>query len=81
MSDWTHFRSHSFCTTSDTAGLLGLDRLPLWQVMWGIFLIFSVIGQGSFLQTDKCDNFSTQRINPERVTKYLFLPLYQCTII
>lgn len=53
MADWTHFRSHSFSTTGDTAGLLRLDRLPLWQVMWGIFLIFSVIGQGSFLQTDK----------------------------
>lgn len=66
MADWTHFRSHSFCPPSDTAGLLRLDRLPLWQVMWGILLIFSVIGQGSFLQTDKCDKFSAQHINPEQ---------------
>lgn len=76
MADWTHFRSHSFCSPSDTAGLLRLDRLPLWQVMRGILLIFSVIGQGSSLQTDKCDKFSTQHINPEQVTKkYLFHPL------
>lgn len=70
MADWTHFRSHSFCSPSDTAGLLGLDRLPLWQVMWGILLIFSVIGQGSFLQTDKCDKFSTD--NPEQITKKVY---------
>lgn len=78
MADWTHFRSHSFCSPSDTAGLLRLDRLPLWQVMWGILLIFSVIGQGSFLQTDKCDKFRAQHINPEQVTKnYLCCPSYE----
>lgn len=78
MADWTHFGSHSFCSPSDTAGLLRLDRLPLWQVMWGILLIFSVIGQGSLLQTDKCDEFRTQHINPEEVS---FRPLYEGNFI
>lgn len=53
--DQTHFRSHALRSASDAAGLLGLDRLPLRQVMRGVLLIFSVIGQGGPLQTEgKC---------------------------
>lgn len=46
----THFRSHAFCTASNATGLLGLHRLPLRQVVRGVLLIFSVIGQGGSLQ-------------------------------
>lgn len=45
----THFRSHSFSTASDAAGLLRLDRLALWQVMRSVLFVFSVMGQSGFL--------------------------------
>lgn len=62
----TNFRSHPFCSSSDAAGLLGLDRLSLWQVMRGILLVFSVIGQGGLLQRQagRCNESDTKQSNP-----------------
>lgn len=60
--DQTHFRSHSFRSASNAAGLLGLDGLPLRQVMRSVLLIFSVIGQGGSLQREvcKCEDSDTK---------------------
>lgn len=48
----THLRFHSFGSASDAAGLLGLYRLALRQVVGGVLLIFSVIGQGGCLEEE-----------------------------
>ena len=45
----SHLSPHALGAAGDAAGLLGLDRLPLGQVVGRVLLVLCVVGQGGLL--------------------------------